>query len=92
MKRKRMEKESKRGKSKMNRIKSGIKTRKFRLLYAPETIMLGKNGLPAFSVSAGVAFSLLGYDETVYHNADRALYTTKENNRSGCTIFEEMKK
>ena len=39
-----------------------------------------------------VAFSLLGYDETVYHNADRALYTTKENNRSGCTIFEEMKK
>lgn len=36
-----MEKESKRGKSKMNRIKSGIKTRKFRLLYAPETIVLG---------------------------------------------------
>lgn len=57
-----------------------------------ETIMLGKNGLPAFSVSAGVAFSLLGYDETIYHNADKALYTTKENNRSGCTIFEEMKK
>lgn len=55
-----------------------------------ETIMLGINGLPPFSISAGVTFSVLGYDETVYRNADKALYRTKETTRRGCTIFEEM--
>lgn len=55
-----------------------------------ETIMSGLNGLPAFSVSAGVTFSISGYHETVYHNADKALYRTKATKRSGCTVFEEM--
>ncbi|MGN1083694.1 MAG: diguanylate cyclase domain-containing protein [Lachnospiraceae bacterium] len=55
-----------------------------------ETIMLGMDGLPPFSISAGVTFSVLGYDETVYHNADKALYRTKETTCRGCTIFEEM--
>ncbi|MGN0164625.1 MAG: diguanylate cyclase domain-containing protein [Lachnospiraceae bacterium] len=56
-----------------------------------ETIMSGINGLPLFSISAGATFSVLGYDETVYHNADKALYRTKETTRRGCTVFEEMK-
>ena len=55
-----------------------------------ETVTSGINGLPSFSISAGVTFSTLGYDETVYHNADKALYRTKETTRRGCTIFEEM--
>lgn len=48
------------------------------------------DGLPAFSVSAGVAFSVLGYDEKLYHKADTALYRTKGTTRRGCTVFEEM--
>lgn len=55
-----------------------------------DTTMLGTDGLPPFSISAGVAFSVLGYDETLYHNADKALYRTKETTHMGCTIFEEM--
>lgn len=55
-----------------------------------DTIMLGMNELPPFSISAGVTFSVSGYDDAVYHNADRALYQTKETTHKGCTIFEEM--
>lgn len=53
-------------------------------------ITSGVDGLPAFSISAGVTFSEHGYNETVYHNADKALYRTKETTRRGCTVFEEM--
>lgn len=55
-----------------------------------ETTTQGAGGMPAFSVSAGVAFSVTGYDETIYHNADVALYRTKQTTRRGCTVFEEM--
>lgn len=55
-----------------------------------DTIMSGINELPPFSISAGVTFSESGYDETVYHNADQALYRTKVTVHKGCTIFEEM--
>ena len=55
-----------------------------------KTITSGMNGLPAFSISAGVAFSVLGYDETVFHNADQALYKTKGTTHIGCTVFEEL--
>ncbi|MGN0701093.1 MAG: diguanylate cyclase domain-containing protein [Oscillospiraceae bacterium] len=55
-----------------------------------DTVMLGINELPPFSVSAGVTFSVLGYDDAVYHNADKALYRTKETTHRGCTVFEEM--
>lgn len=53
-------------------------------------IMSGTEELPAFSVSAGVAFSVRGYGESLYRNADKALYRTKETTRRGCTVFEEM--
>ncbi|MGN0621585.1 MAG: diguanylate cyclase domain-containing protein [Porcipelethomonas sp.] len=56
-----------------------------------DTVMSGMNELPPFSISAGVTFSESGYDETVYHNADQALYRTKVTAHKGCTIFEEMK-
>ncbi|MGN1340285.1 MAG: diguanylate cyclase domain-containing protein [Oscillospiraceae bacterium] len=55
-----------------------------------DTIMSGTNELPPFSISAGVTFTSSGYNETVYHNADKALYRTKETTHKGCTIFEEM--
>lgn len=53
-----------------------------------KTILSGLNGLPPFSISAGVAFSVSGYDETLYHNADKALYHTKETTHMGCSFFE----
>lgn len=55
-----------------------------------DTIMSGTNELPPFSISAGVTFTASGYNETVYHNADKALYRTKETTHKGCTVFEEM--
>lgn len=55
-----------------------------------DTVALGVNGLPPFSISAGATFSISGYDDMVYHKADRALYNTKGTTRRGCTIFEEM--
>ncbi|MGN0154804.1 MAG: diguanylate cyclase domain-containing protein [Lachnospiraceae bacterium] len=55
-----------------------------------ETTTLGADNLPAFSISAGITFPSKGYNETVYHNADQALYRTKETTRRGCTVFEEM--
>ena len=47
------------------------------------------NDVPPFSISAGVTFSIC-YNENVFHNADKALYRTKETTRKGCTVFEEM--
>ncbi|MBQ5384866.1 MAG: diguanylate cyclase [Treponema sp.] len=39
------------------------------------------------SVSVGVAFSEVGYNEKLFKNADEALYQVKENGRHGCRIF-----
>ena len=50
----------------------------------------GTKNLPVFSVSAGITFSEGGYDESLYRNADQALYRTKETTRCGCTVYEEM--
>lgn len=55
-----------------------------------EESMNSVDGMPAFSISAGVAFSSTGYSEKMYHNADLALYHTKKTTRKGCTVFEEM--
>ena len=75
----------------MNRLKSTQAGRIKNIMeQINQTTMSGMNGLPSFSISAGVTFSVLGYDEAVYHNADQALYRTKETTRRGCTIFEEM--
>ena len=54
-------------------------------------ITSGVDGLPGFSISAGVTFSDSGYQEILYRNADQALYHTKETMRRGCTVFEELK-
>ena len=55
-----------------------------------DAITSGTNELPPFSISAGVTFTSSGYNETVYHNADKALYKTKNTTHKGCTVFEEM--
>jgi diguanylate cyclase (GGDEF)-like protein len=43
--------------------------------------------MPGISVSVGIAFSECGFDESLFINADKALYTTKENGRCGYSFY-----
>jgi diguanylate cyclase (GGDEF)-like protein len=45
-----------------------------------------QNGLPALSLSIGVAFSSHGYNRDLFDRADRALYMVKQNGRCGCAF------
>ena len=65
-----------------NRVKSLINQ-------VNEITMSDMKNVPRFSISASVTFSIC-YKENVFHNADKALYRTKETTRKGCTVFEEM--
>ena len=47
----------------------------------------GVDGLLKVSLSVGVAFSLEGFDQDLYKNADRALYQVKEQGRCGCSFY-----
>ena len=41
------------------------------------------------SISVGVAFSDCGFNQTLFKNADRALYLVKEKGKRGCEVFKE---
>ena len=57
-----------------------------------ERLGAGENGLPPVSVSAGAAFTDRDDPgESLFKDADRALYRTKENGRRGCTIHGKNK-
>ncbi|MCR5584872.1 MAG: GGDEF domain-containing protein [Lachnospiraceae bacterium] len=45
---------------------------------------------PPVTLSVGVAFSNNGYSTGLFADADKALYYTKENGRSGYTFFDEI--
>ncbi len=45
-----------------------------------------EEGLPAVSLSVGVAFSREEGSERLFQSADRALYYTKEHGRRGCSL------
>lgn len=47
------------------------------------------DGLPAISLSIGVAFSQAGFPDELYAKADSALYKVKENGRCGCDFCDE---
>lgn len=47
------------------------------------------DGLPAVSLSVGVAFSERGFTDDLYRNTDSALYQVKENGRCGCDFYKE---
>ena len=50
----------------------------------------GSDGLPAVTVSAGIAFGSTSLDaDEIYHNADTALYFVKEHGRNGYRFFGE---
>ena len=45
------------------------------------------DGLPVVSLSVGGAFSGAGFSETLYKDADSALYEVKEHGRCGCRFY-----
>lgn len=45
--------------------------------------------LPPVSVSAGAAFSINGYSDLLFKQADSALYQIKKGGKGSCGIFEE---
>lgn len=51
-------------------------------------ICRGDEKLPPLSVSAGIAFSRNGYTNELFHQADQALYHTKQNGRRGCSQYD----
>ena len=48
------------------------------------------DGLPAVSLSVGIAFSETGYDETLFKKADAALYRIKNQGRCGCGFADDV--
>lgn len=49
------------------------------------------NGVPKLSLSVGIAFSQIGYNDDLYSKADSALYKTKENGKCGYTFYGDWK-
>ena len=56
---------------------------------ANERLKAGENGLPPVSLSVGAAFSdRKNPGESIFKDADKALYYVKEHGRCGCKIYE----
>lgn len=54
-----------------------------------DTLQNPEDALPPISISVGVAFSDAGYRDSLYKNADSALYLTKKLGRCGCEFFPD---
>ena len=48
------------------------------------------DGLPQVTLSVGVAFSKQGYSDTLFKQADKALYAVKEAGRNGVKFYDEL--
>lgn len=59
--------------------------------YINATLQNPPAGFPALSISAGVAVSAEGFSESLYKNADVALYEVKEGGRRGCKFYSGEK-
>ena len=46
------------------------------------------DGLKNISISVGMAYSPVGYSETLYKHADKALYAVKENGKGASRIYD----
>ena len=55
-----------------------------------ETLGSAEGAVPALSISVGVAFSRQGFPDSLYGDADSALYRVKEGGRRGCAFFDDM--
>lgn len=50
-----------------------------------------EGNIPKLSISAGIAFSQIGYKAELYKMADEALYKTKEKGKCGYTFYGDWK-
>ncbi|MBQ7637171.1 MAG: GGDEF domain-containing protein [Lachnospiraceae bacterium] len=50
----------------------------------------GTKDTPSVTLSVGISFSEKGYTSGLFANADKALYFTKENGRSGYTFYDDV--
>ena len=55
-----------------------------------EQLQETSDGLPQVTLSVGVAFSKQGYSDTIFNQADKALYAMKEAGRNGIRFYDEL--
>ena len=55
-----------------------------------EQLQETSDGLPRVTLSVGVAFSKQGYSDTIFNQADKALYAMKEAGRNGIRFYDEL--
>ena len=55
-----------------------------------EQLQETSDGLPRVTLSVGVAFSKQGYSDTIFNQADKALYAVKEAGRNGVKFYDEL--
>lgn len=72
-----------------NCAKEAANTIKQKILSVNEKLVNIKDNIKPVSVSVGAAFSAQGFSETLFKNADRALYIVKEKGKRGCEIFDD---
>lgn len=59
-----------------------------KIQHVAETLRQAEGIIPPVTLSVGVAFSdRMNETETIYKNADKALYQIKENGRNGCGFY-----
>lgn len=57
-----------------------------------EKLAISGEGVPKLSLSVGIAFSQIGYNDELHSKADSALYETKKNGKCGYTFYGDWKK
>ncbi len=62
---------------------------KQKILSVNEKLVKIKDNIKPVSISVGVAFSDVGYNDNLFKRADKALYIVKEKGKRGCEIYEE---
>lgn len=62
---------------------------RMKILQVNETLCKAEEDCAAVSLSVGIALSDHGYRDSLYEQADRALYAVKENGRNGCMFYTE---
>lgn len=55
-----------------------------------EQLQETSDGLPRVTISVGVAFSKQDYSDTLFNQADKALYAVKEAGRNGIKFYDEL--
>lgn len=61
-----------------------------KIAFINEQLQNPDDDLPPLSLSVGVAVSSAGFPDSLYQNADKALYKVKEEGRCGCQFYHQI--